>query len=363
MRICFVGPANSAHIIKWCKYFVSRQHEVHVVSFYPSTIDHVNVHSLGNQDLSEASIFKKARYLLLSRRLKYVVDSIAPDIINVHRASSYGLVTALSGLKNYILSVWGSDIFDFPKRGLIHQMLVMYSLSKASYLFSTSKVMAEETSKYTNKEIVITPFGVDLELFSPIHRNRHDQTFTISIVKGLSHTYGISDLLHAYALVRKALPKAPMELQIAGKGVDEASLKQLARSLGISNEVKWLGFISQENASKIWANSDLAVIPSIQESFGVSAIEAQASGVPLIVSDAPGLIEVTDVGNSSIVVPRSSPEDISKAIIDLYNDDEKRRKMGIAGRSYVERDYEYSACFSRIERIYELLLSGGEIIS
>lgn len=357
MRICFVGPANSAHIIKWCQYFVSRQHEIHVVSFYPSPIDYVKVHGLSTQDISKASIIKKTRYLLLSKRLKEVVGSIAPDIINVHYASSYGSVAALSGLKNYILSVWGSDIFDFPRRGLIHQLLLKFSLSKASYLFSTSKVMAEETSKYTNKEVVITPFGVDLELFSPVHRDRVDQTFIISLVKSLSRTYGISDLLHAYALVRKALPNAPMELHIAGVGPDEASLKQLAQSLGISNDVKWLGFISQEDASKTWANSDLAVIPSLQESFGVSAIEAQACGIPLVVSDAPGLLEVTDVGNSSIVVPRSSPEEMSKAIINLYSDEGKRRKMGIAGRKYVENNYEYFTCFSRIEQLYELIIS------
>ena len=74
----------------------------------------------------------------------------------------------------------------------------------------------------------------------------------------------------------------------------------------IDSIVKWLGFISQEDAAKEWANMDIGIIPSVSdsESFGVSAVECQACGVPVIISDIPGLEESTCPGKSSLVVPR-----------------------------------------------------------
>ncbi len=354
MRICFIGPANSHHIIKWCKYFTEKQHDVHVVSFVAGNIEHVNVHILNSIDISEASDIKKIKYLLFSNKVKRTVDLIAPDIINVHYASSYGAVAALANLKNYILSLWGSDIYEFPNRGSIHRFLLKYSLSKATHLFSTSYAMANEASKYTDREIHITPFGVDLDLFNPQKRNRNDSTFVIGLVKGLSSVYGIHVLLQAYAQVRKELPDITMELRIAGEGEDKASLMRLADNLGISHEIQWLGYISQESAAKEWANMDIAVIPSLEESFGVSAIEAQACGTPLIVSDAPGLLEVTANGKSAMVVARSNVAQLSRAIIELYLNENKRKQMSHIGRVFVEQHYEYNACFNRIESFYKL---------
>lgn len=75
----------------------------------------------------------------------------------------------------------------------------------------------------------------------------------------------------------------------------------MAEQLEIADIVTWLGFIPQEEAACEWANMDVAVIPSLQESFGVSAVEAQACQIPVIISNVPGLKEATRPQISSVV--------------------------------------------------------------
>ena len=153
--------------------------------------------------------------------------------------------------------------------------------------------MAEESKKYTDKPFVITPFGVDMNLFSPVKRTRqeNDGNFIIGTVKSLTPKYGIDTLLKGAALVNKRHPEYNLHLRIAGKGQSELELKDLAKKLGIASITEWLGFISQEDAAKEWANMDVGIVTSsaLSESFGVSAIECESCETPIIISDIPGL--------------------------------------------------------------------------
>jgi glycosyltransferase involved in cell wall biosynthesis len=113
----------------------------------------------------------------------------------------------------------------------------------------------------------------------------------------------------------------------------------------------WLGFISQEEVAKEWANMDVAIIPSTldSESFGVSAVEAEACGTPVIISDIPGLMEATQPGKSSIVVKRKDERTLAQAIIKLFNNSKMRVDMGSAGRKFVVSKYALDFCFGNIE--------------
>ena len=353
-----MAPATSAHIIKWCRYFTGHGHEVHVVSFIEGTIPGVEVHYIDSPATVSSSDLRKLSYLTRIIKIRKTVSHIKPDIIHAHYASSYGAVAALSGMKDYVLSVWGSDIYEFPQKSWWHRLFLQFSLSRATYLFSTSRAMAVEAGNYTDKEFVITPFGVDTELFSPEKRSRRDGDFVIGTVKGLYYIYGIDDLLKAAAAIRKEHPEIPLRVRIAGKGEDEASLRRLAEELGIASSVEWLGFISQEQAAAEWANMDLAVIPSVEESFGVSAVEAQSCGCPVIISDLPGLKESTLPGRSSMIVPVKNDRKLAETIVSLYQDPEKRHRMGENGRRFVLEQYDYETCFHRIEeQFYEIIQS------
>ncbi|MBP3209003.1 MAG: glycosyltransferase, partial [Oscillospiraceae bacterium] len=216
--------------------------------------------------------------------------------------------------------------------------------------------MAREVGKYTDKKFYVTPFGVKTELFSPERRSReeNDGRFVIGTVKALKPKYGIDVLLKAVALVKQQHPEIPLELRIAGEGPCEAEYRRLTAELGIEEVTKWLGFISQEDAATEWANMDIAVVPSVtdSESFGVSAVEAEACRIPVIISDVPGLMEATQPGVTSIVVTRRSAEALADAIVLLYQNPEVRKRMGEAGRKLAVEKFDYQLCFENIEKIF-----------
>ena len=353
MIICFVGPANSAHIVKWCRWFTARGHEIHVISFTKGVIQGVDVHLVDISVNTNGNDLSKLRYLFTGKKIKRIINSIKPDIINVHYATSYGAAMALSNIKGYVLSVWGSDIYEFPNKSPLHKYLLKYSLKKAEYLFSTSRAMAKEAAKYTNKQFSITPFGVDVNLFNPNNRSRNesDREFVVGTVKSLSDVYGINKIIEAVAQIKNN-KSIPIKLRIAGKGPKEEEYRQLAIELGIDDITEWLGFISQKDAAKEWANMDVAIIPSISESFGVSAVEAQACGTAVIISDAPGLLEATNPDISSIVVENGDVEGIVEALVFLASHDNIRKTMGERGRQFVENNYEINNCFEQIETLF-----------
>ena len=216
--------------------------------------------------------------------------------------------------------------------------------------------MAKETRRYTDKSIEITPFGVDMQLFNPsLHDRESDSALVIGTVKALERKYGIQFLLRAIAELRDRRPDFDIRLRIAGKGTMEGELKALAEGLGITDVVTWLGFISQPDAAREWANFDIGVVSSESESesFGVSAVECQACGTPLVISDIPGVMEACDGGRTAMVIPRCDSIALAAAIETLADDPVRRAEMAARGREYVESTYEIGACFRRVEEMYE----------
>lgn len=356
MKICLVGSSQSIHIVKWCRWFSEHGHEVHVISFRNDSIPGSIVHYINPGVEMESGDFKKIKYLFQVIKVRKEIKRINPDVVNAHYATSYGTVMALTGIKGYILSVWGSDVYDFPKKSLLHKLILKYSLYKADYIFSTSKAMAVEIKKYCNKKIEITPFGVDMEMFNPKKRKRNqdENKFVIGTIKKIDPKYGIDFLIKAASIIRKEHPEIPIEVRIAGEGKYKKVYQQLAKELGIEECVTWLGFISQSDAAIEWANMDVAVIASTQdsESFGVSVVEAQASGVAVIISDIPGLMETTIPKKTSIVVKRKDEKALADAILTLYFNKSMREEFARRGRMYVLRKYELNYCTSKPESFF-----------
>lgn len=355
MKICFVAPANSVHTKKWCKWFSQRGHDIYVISLTEDYDIEAKVYFLDSGVKPTDSAIRKLGYLKTVFQVKNIIRELQPDIVNVHYATSYGIITSLAGIDNFILSVWGSDVYDFPQNSIFHRLMIKFILHRAGSLFSTSKAMADECRKYTEKKFVITPFGVDIGVFSPKRRKRHDGEFVVGTVKTLSPKYGIDNILRAVCITKNTHPEIPIKLRIAGHGSHADEYHQLAVDLGIDDITTWLGFISQEQAADEWANLDCGIIPSESESesFGVSAVEAEASGCPVIITDIPGLMEATKPGVTSIVIPRSSPEKIAEELVRLYRDSALRKQMGIAGRKFVEDNYELNKCFLQVEEFFK----------
>lgn len=347
MKICFLAPANNSHTKKWCEYFINNGYQVDVISFVDDKIDKVNVHFIDCGVNTTDNYIKKIKYLFKTKKVKKIIKEIDPDIINAHYATSYGMIAARCKLKKYILSVWGSDVYDFPKKSFIHKLYFKYILKKSPYIFSTSNAMKDEVRKYTKKEIFITYFGVKMDLFKPGKKNKE---FTIGTVKALKDKYGIKNIIEALEIIKEKRPDIKVKCKIAGSGEKEEEYKRLSKEKNV--DIDWLGFISQEEASLVWQELSVGLLPSsISESFGVSAVESQACATPVIVSNVPGLLEST-TEKSRLVIEKNNSYELADAIIKLYDNPKLRNAMGKYGREYVLKKFEYNKCFKHIEDLF-----------
>lgn len=118
MKICFLSDANSIHTKKLCAFFKDRGHEVYVISLNEGVIPNVKVYSfdVSLDKIRNKNNLKKLEYLTYRKKVKKLIREINPDIVHAHYATSYGFLGALSNFHPYVLSVWGSDVFDFPRK-------------------------------------------------------------------------------------------------------------------------------------------------------------------------------------------------------------------------------------------------------
>ncbi|MBC8526083.1 MAG: glycosyltransferase [Candidatus Cloacimonetes bacterium] len=345
MKICYLADSNSIHTQKWVKYFVEKGYKISLISFSPHKIEGTKSYFIKlpfPKSISPVgSNFLKLQYFLSIFKIRKIVNKIKPDILHSHWATSYGIVGSFINYHPFIVSVWGSDIYEFPYKSIIHKWLIKRVLKSADRICSTSIVMSKEIAKFTNKKIFVTPFGVDVEKFKPPKQESNKKYFTIGTIKSLEEKYGLEYLIRAFAILKKQLNDKKIKLEIYGKGSQEEYLKKLSYDLGLSNVIGFKGYISHDLVPEKFQCFDIAVFPSISdsESFGVAAIEAQACGVPVVVSNVGGLPEVVNNGKTGFVVPPKDSYIIAKKILYLYENKNIRKKMGNTARKFVIENY------------------------
>jgi glycosyltransferase involved in cell wall biosynthesis len=161
---------------------------------------------------------------------------------------------------------------------------------------------------------------------------------------------GIRHLVDAFPAVRSAHPRA--WLVLLGQGPEEKALRERARELGIAERVIFAGF--QRDAHVYVGGFDVAVTPSLEEGFGLVALEALALGVPVVASRVGGLPDIVVDGTTGLLVEPARPDAIADALLALLGDPERRIRMGQAARADVER-FSLDAYASRLTEIYREL--------
>ena len=154
-RVLFLADGSSIHTKRWVNSLLEKGVTIHLFSLKPVNAADYPDHDFTFTHFNLQKRFgglSKLSYLKVLPELKKVIRDFKPDILHAHFATSYGLLGALSGFHPFILSVWGSDVFDFPKKSFLHKSILEYNLKKADRILSTSHVMAEETKIYTDKE-------------------------------------------------------------------------------------------------------------------------------------------------------------------------------------------------------------------
>ncbi|MBS4195805.1 glycosyltransferase [Lederbergia citri] len=362
MKVVVFAPANNVHTKKWLDYYNEQGIETINISFDT----HRDEEDRSNWEWVKTTYLKvkfpnKLAYFLTIPELKKILNTEKPDIFHSHYISSYGVMGALANYHPYVVSVWGTDIYDFPTKGILNKKMVSYALKKADVICSTSEAMKHETNKYTNKPIEVTPFGVDTNVFAPLNLNRNKDIIVFGIVKTMDESYGINYLLQGYARFKETVGPEKYKkthLKIVGGGPLLSELKQLAQNLGIVEQTTFTGRIPHGEVPAVINEFDVFFVPSILESFGVAAVEAQACEVPVVVTDVGGLPEVMLDNETGFIIPMRDADSISQKMEFFMEHPEKISEMGKRGRENVMEHYSWQENANRMIKIYKRILEG-----
>lgn len=370
MKVLLLSPLDSSHTSKWAESLAKRNVKVCVVGLdavYDAKLysqhSNVAVRSLGinpSTMTKRVGNMAKLSYLMKLPSLMQEIRLFKPDIVHAHFATSNGLLGSLSNFHPLIVSVWGSDVFDFPEISPFHRALIKFNLSRADRVLSTSLMMARRTNRFTNKPIEVTPFGVDIDQFSPTSRPIH-AGIVIGTVKRLEPKYGIDYLLRAFKMLCDRNPRLALSLLLIGEGSQRKQLEALAVSLGVRQKVTFMGRVPYRDIARCHKMIDVFVFPSTSdsESFGVAAVEASACGNPVVASNIGGLPEVVEHGVTGFIVPPREPVTTADAIEKLILDSGLRARMGSAARRRVENLFNWNHNVSQMIGIYKSVLHGA----
>ncbi len=363
MKIALLSSAASIHTIRWANGLSEAGVDVFLLSQQPLEGKmHPNVKTFFFPNRGAVG------YFLMVPRVRKLLRELQPDLLNAHYASGYGATARLVNFHPWILSIWGSDVYDFPYKSFLHRRLVTKNLLEADGVASTSHAMALQARSLVPQlgGIAITPFGVDMSMFAKARGAGTGSVragVTIGTVKSLKPVYGIDILIQAFALVRQSLlgddPAAAhsLRLRIVGGGSQHVELEHLVHKLGIGQVTDFVGSVPHAQVPNELAELDIYVALSRSESFGVAAIEAGAIQLPVVVSDADGLAEVVINGQTGLVVPKDNPAAAAAAMLQLVQDSSLRRRLGQAAELHVERHYSWSACVQTMVGVYEKTIS------
>ncbi len=351
MKILFIAMASSAHTIKWVNYFRDTGYDIMLVSFYPSD-------EIKGLDFRHIPCWNKNFAIFKIAKVKRLIKQFKPDIIHAHFATSCGLVAALTGFHPYVLSVWGDDILEFPRRSPIHKWVVKKAIMDADYVTATSNMLAKKTKVLikSKKKIQVIPFGVNLSHYSFKMRSIGDELH-IGTVRNLTPKYGLDILIKAVAVLLNSFQK--IRLTIVGDGMIRQKLESLVDRLGIKNNVAFTGFVPNEKVVEYLNKFDIFVMPSVGEgeSFGVAAVEAMATGLPVVASNVGGLPEVVDDGKTGMLVKPGDVEDLKRALEFYIFSRDARIEHGKKGREKVKKLYNWKDNAKEMNNLYKEILS------
>lgn len=365
MKVFFLADGNSAHTINWIKYLSASGVKIFLfslTSFDISILGEIGFMTAGLNPGTNSSHtdISKIGYIKTIRKIKKALKEFKPDILHAHYATSYGFLGVLSHFRPFVLSVWGSDIYSFPRKSFIHKALLKFNLKHADAILSTSNAMATETRLYTDKEITVTPFGIDTEIFTSknVISVFGKESIVIGTVKTIDRIYGIEYLIRAFILLKPKYNNLKL-LLVGGYNKNDVYitfLKQLIKENDIIDDVVFTGKIPHNEISEYHNMLDIPVYVSLRESFGVSVLESQACQKAVVISNTGGLPETVQESITGFIVPPGDEKSTAEAIEILILDEKMRKQMGKNAREWVIGKYGKANVTKAMLNIYSSIL-------
>lgn len=345
-RIVIFGWADRVHIQRWVQGLTNRGCQIKLIS--------LGGEPLPNIDTTVFPRRKRWGYILHAGQAAAEARRFEPDLVHVHNAVGFGLWGLRTRFKPTIVSVWGTDVVEFPS-GPFSRSLIRKVLTKADHITATSGELKRVTATRcpgAASKISVVPFGVNLppEPFAP----PSPRPLRLVFAKAHHHRYGPDILIKAMVQVIRVIPD--VQLTLAGVGEMSDSLRELITELGLSDTISLPGFIQPEKIYELLREHHIMVMPSRHEAFGVAALEAGACSRPVIAADVGGVSEVVRDGITGVLIPPEDPEVLSKAIIKLGRDEKTRAMMGTEAYSWVRERFQWDKSLDMMTDLYERMI-------
>ncbi|MBF8149653.1 N-acetyl-alpha-D-glucosaminyl L-malate synthase BshA [Winogradskyella sp. F6397] len=310
-----------------------RGHEIHFITYsQPVRLELLsnNVH-FHEVHVPEYPLFLYQPYeLALSSKLVDMVKLHGIELLHVHYAipHAYAAYMAQQMLKDegifvpIVTTLHGTDITLVGSHPF-YKPAVTFSINKSNAVTSVSESLKQDTLRLFNvkRDIHVVPNFIDLEKheynFTDCQREMmaEDDERIITHISNFREVKRIPDVIKVFYNIQKELPA---KLMMVGEGPEKEAAEKLTEDLGISDRVIFFG--NSHEIDNILCFSDLFLLPSQTESFGLAALEAMASGVPVISTNTGGLSEVNEHGFSGYLSDVNAIEDMSDNAIKILAD-------------------------------------------
>ena len=277
--------------------------------------------------------------------VRYAAFLRSADFSIIHQHTGGRLLTSMNRLLTRARLVRNLHGRVSEQTGIIAPV---FDLPQRDVLIANSRIVAD----YSNdpRAVVIYP-GINVTEFS-VPRTVHGGVVIgtacrLELIKGLKY------LIEALAVLAVEFPDLRME--IAGEGSLRGDLEQKSRQLGLSGIVSFLGW--REDLPSVMASWDIFVLPSLDEGFGIAALEAMASGLPVVASAVGGLCELVQDDKTGWLVPAAEPAQLAGRLRELIVNFRKREAMGVAGRQRALDQFPVSRMVERTIAVYESLFA------
>jgi glycosyltransferase involved in cell wall biosynthesis len=312
--------------------------------------------------------------LLYANHIKKVLQTTKPDILHAHFAypegwAAYLAKTSSSRKPPLVVTLHGYDILTEPTCNYGIRLYRQYDALVKKVLNNANAIVAPSTAIYKEaQKIVKNPDrvhliynGVDITMFHPSLDGRkiRDQydlhgRFVIFTARHHRCVYGLEYLIRSAPIVLKR--RNDVAYIIAGDGPLRPHLINLARTLGVEKHIIFTGYIPRDQLPHYYAASDVVVVPSLQEGWGLVATEAMATGKPVIGTKVGGIPDQIIDGYNGFLVPPRDPEAIARKILELLENPEKAKEMGKKARQLAEEKFDIEIRVKKIVTLYKELL-------
>lgn len=337
-------------------------HQVHFITYsYPVRLDflEMNIH-FHEVHVEEYPLFHYQPYeLALSSKMAYVIKTYHIDILHVHYAipHAYAGYMAKQMLKRegievpMVTTLHGTDI-TLVGNHPTYKEAVTFSINESDIVTSVSESLKQDTLRLfrIDKDIKVIPNFTNIKKSkesSPCKRTvmAKPEELIVTHISNFRKVKRIDDVVRIFYGIQQ---KLPAKLIMVGDGPEREIADQLCKDLGIKSKVLFLGNTS--DIDRILCFTDLFLLPSASESFGLSALEAMAAGVPVVSSNTGGLPEVNEEGVSGYLCPIGDVKAMAEKAIYILEDKARLAQFKQNARKVAERFDE-----EKIVPMYEAL--------